>query len=140
MPIKQVKASQDHNWPRYSDCPQIGPQIGIKQGKKRQKDKWFHFNAATRECPFQTLMFVCKRRRPAYFPSPAFRSTWTLRSIRHGQCQKPDDEAPFSRLKRQFGGSQTQKGRKANPDTLAFFGALRHASNCVFFRGGGGGG
>ena len=29
-----------HNWPRHMDWPQFGPKIAIKQGKKRQKDKW----------------------------------------------------------------------------------------------------
>ena len=30
------------------DWPQIGPKIAIKQGKKRQKDKWCLFRAPTR--------------------------------------------------------------------------------------------
>ena len=39
MPLKQGKASQDHNhnWLRYRNWPQIGPKIATKQGKK---DKW----------------------------------------------------------------------------------------------------
>ena len=47
MPIKLGKRSQYHNWPRYMECPQIGPKIAIKQGKKRQKDKWYLFRAPT---------------------------------------------------------------------------------------------
>ena len=47
MPIKLGKTSQHHNWPRYMDWPQIGPIIAIKQGKKRQKDKWYPIRAPT---------------------------------------------------------------------------------------------
>ena len=43
MPLKQGKTSQHHNWPRYMDCPQIGPKSAIKLGKQRQKDKWYLF-------------------------------------------------------------------------------------------------
>ena len=45
--FKQGKTSQHHNWPRYMDCPQIGPKGAIKLGKKRQKDKWYLFRAPT---------------------------------------------------------------------------------------------
>ena len=45
MPLKQGKTSQHHNWPRYTDCPQIGPKSAIKLGKRRQKDKWYLFRA-----------------------------------------------------------------------------------------------
>ena len=44
MPIKPWKTSQHHNWPHW---PQIGPKRAIKQGKKRQKDKWYQFRAPT---------------------------------------------------------------------------------------------
>ena len=47
MPTKPGKTSQHHNWPRYMDWPQIGPTVAIKQGKKRQKDKWYPFRAPT---------------------------------------------------------------------------------------------
>ena len=47
MPIKLGKTSQHRNWPRYMDWPQIGPKIAIKQGKKRQKDKWYPIRAPT---------------------------------------------------------------------------------------------
>ena len=33
MPIKPGKTSQHHNWPRYMDWPQIGPNIAKKQGE-----------------------------------------------------------------------------------------------------------
>ena len=49
MPIKLGKTSQHHNWPRYMDWPQIGPKIAIKQGKKRQKDKWYLFRAPSKD-------------------------------------------------------------------------------------------
>ena len=51
MPIKLGKTSQHHNWPRYMDWPQFGPKIAIKQGEKRQKDKWYLFRAPTRTPP-----------------------------------------------------------------------------------------
>ena len=47
MPIKLGKTSQHHNWPRHMDWPQFGPKIAIKQGKKRQKDKWYLIRAPT---------------------------------------------------------------------------------------------
>ena len=47
MPIKLGKTSQHHNWPRYMDWRQFGPKIAIKQGEKRQKDKWYLFRAPT---------------------------------------------------------------------------------------------
>ena len=47
MPLKQGKMSQHHSWPRYMDWPQIGPKSAIKQGKERQKDKWYLFPAPT---------------------------------------------------------------------------------------------
>ena len=47
MPVKLGKTSQHHTWPRYTDWPQIGPKIAIKQGEKRQKDKWYLFRTPT---------------------------------------------------------------------------------------------
>ena len=45
--LKQGKTSQHDNWPRYMDCPQVGPKSAFKLGKKRQKDKWYLFRAPT---------------------------------------------------------------------------------------------
>ena len=48
MPLKQGKTSQHHNWPRYMDCPQIGPKSIIKLGKERRKHKWYLSRCAHR--------------------------------------------------------------------------------------------
>ena len=47
MRIKLGKTLQHHNWPRCMDWPQLGPKLAIKQGKNRQKDKWYLFRAPT---------------------------------------------------------------------------------------------
>ena len=47
-PLRQGKTSQHHNWPRYMDCPQVGPKsTGVKK-KKRQEDKWYLLRAPTK--------------------------------------------------------------------------------------------
>ena len=47
MPTKQGKDKQDHNRPHHRDWPQFGQKNCFYTGEKRQKDKWFHFHAAT---------------------------------------------------------------------------------------------
>ena len=42
------------------DWPQIGPKIAIKQGKKRQKDKWYLFRAPT-PLPFHSRLSAASR-------------------------------------------------------------------------------
>ena len=40
---KQGKTSQHHNWPRHMDCPHIGPNSAIKQGKSAKRTNGTHF-------------------------------------------------------------------------------------------------
>ena len=47
MPAKQGKTQQDHDCPHHMNWLQISPEITIKQGKKRQRDQWFHFRTPT---------------------------------------------------------------------------------------------
>ena len=49
--LKQGKTQRDHNWPHHRNLSRIEQRTAIKQGKKRQKDKWFHFHATTAPPP-----------------------------------------------------------------------------------------
>ena len=92
MPLKPGETSQHHNRPRYMDCPEIGPKSAIKQGKKRQKDKWYLFRAPT---PPPLLGFSIKKSsspvpapRGEGSPSPPPRRKKNIRNV-HRVLNRP---------------------------------------------------